>query len=131
MPQAYYLFEIFNLVIILKIIYTLGFTMAEFSNVTVSQAANFYFDGKVTSRTLTFADGSVKTLGIMMPGEYEFGTAQYEVMDITAGNLDVKLPGSNEWMSIKGGETFEIEANQKFQVNVKEVTDYCCSYLDK
>ena len=105
--------------------------MANFSNVSVAQEANFYFDGKVTSRTLTFADGSVKTLGIMMPGEYEFATAQYEVMDITAGELDVKLPGSTEWMSIKGGETFEVEANEKFQVNVKEVTDYCCSYLDK
>jgi len=105
--------------------------MTEFSNVTVNQEANYYFDGQVTSRTLTFSDGSVKTLGIMMPGEYEFGTSQYEVMDITQGELDVKLPDATEWMTIKSGETFEIEANKKFQVNVKKVTDYCCSYLDK
>ncbi len=48
--------------------------MAEFSNVTVKKAANIYYDGKVTSRVVTFADGSTKTLGIMMPGDYEFGT---------------------------------------------------------
>ncbi len=105
--------------------------MAEFTNVTVTAEANFYFDGQVTSRTITFADGSVKTLGIMMPGEYEFGTSQYEVMDIMAGELDVKLPGEDSFMTIKGGETFEVPANEKFQVKVKSITDYCCSYLDK
>jgi len=103
--------------------------MAEFTNVMVTQEANFYFDGKVTSRTLTFEDGSVKTLGIMMPGEYEFGTAEYEIMDISAGELDVKLPGSDRFISIQGGETFEVPANSKFQVKVKAITDYCCSYL--
>ncbi len=103
--------------------------MAEFTNVTVTKEANFYFDGKVTSRTLTFADGSIKTLGIMMPGEYEFGTADYEIMDITAGELDVKLPGSDSFVTIKGGETFDVPANSKFQVNVKTITDYCCSYI--
>lgn len=103
--------------------------MTEFKNVTVTKKANFYFDGKVTSRTLTFEDGSVKTLGIMMPGEYEFGTADHEIMDISSGELDVKLPNAQEWITIKAGETFEVEANSKFQVNVKTVTDYCCSYI--
>ncbi len=103
--------------------------MTEFKNVTVTKAANFYFDGKVTSRTLNFEDGTVKTLGIMMPGEYEFGTADAEIMDITFGELDVKLPGSNEFISIKGGEKFDVPANSKFQVKVKTITDYCCSYI--
>ncbi len=103
--------------------------MTEFKNVTVAKAANFYFDGKVTSRTLTFEDGSVKTLGIMMPGEYEFGTADAEIMEITSGELDVQLPGSDTSVTIKGGEQFEVEANAKFQVNVKTITDYCCSYI--
>lgn len=103
--------------------------MADFTNVTVTKEANFYFDGQVTSRTLTFADGSTKTLGIMMPGEYEFGTAEYEIMDISAGELDVKLPGSDRFITIKGGETFDVPANSKFQVKVKAITDYCCSYI--
>lgn len=103
--------------------------MTEFKNVTVARAANFYFEGRVTSRTLTFADGSVKTLGIMVPGEYEFGTAERELMEITAGELDVKLPGAESFVTIKGGEEFHVPANSKFQVNVKSVTDYCCSYF--
>ena len=44
--------------------------MSEFKEVTVTKAASVYFDGKVTSRKLTFNDGSFKTLGIMMPGDY-------------------------------------------------------------
>jgi uncharacterized protein YaiE (UPF0345 family) len=48
--------------------------MSKFENVTVIKEANVYFDGRVTSRVLEFADGSKKTLGIMLPGEYEFGT---------------------------------------------------------
>ena len=48
--------------------------MSEFANVTVIKEANVYFDGKVTSRTITFANGSTKTLVIMQPGEYTFTT---------------------------------------------------------
>ena len=103
--------------------------MTEFKNVTVAKAANFYFDGKVTSRTLTFEDGSSKTLGVMMPGEYEFGTADRELMEITAGELDVQLPGEIDFVTIKGGEEFKVPANAKFKVNVKAVTDYCCTYF--
>jgi purine/pyrimidine-nucleoside phosphorylase len=103
--------------------------MAQFENVTVVKAANIYFDGKVTSRTVLFADGEKKTLGIMLPGDYEFGTADREIMEILSGELDVKLPGSEAWESITGGQSFEVPANSKFQLQVKTVTDYCCSYL--
>ncbi len=106
-----------------------GQSMSQFENVTAVKAANIYFDGKVTSRTVLFPDGTKKTLGIMLPGEYEFGTAQAEVMEILAGNLDVLLPGNNEWQVIKGGESFDVPANSKFKLKVKEVTDYCCSYV--
>jgi uncharacterized protein YaiE (UPF0345 family) len=102
--------------------------MEKFENVTVDKKANSYFDGNVTSRKLTFSDGSVKTLGIMQVGEYEFGTSEKELMEIVAGELQVKLPNSSVWRSVKAGGTFEIEANEKFQVRVKKVTDYCCSY---
>jgi uncharacterized protein YaiE (UPF0345 family) len=67
----------------------------EFKNVTIFKKANIYFDGKVTSRTVIFADGTKKTLGIMFPGDYEFSTAEKEIMEILAGNLDVMLPGAS------------------------------------
>jgi hypothetical protein len=101
----------------------------KFENVTVDIAGNSYFDGAVTSRTLHFADGSRKTLGYMQVGEFEFGTQEAELMEITAGALDYKLADSDEWISVKGGESFSVPANSKFNVNVKSITDYCCSYL--
>jgi uncharacterized protein YaiE (UPF0345 family) len=91
--------------------------------------ANVYFEGKVTSRTVLFPDGSKKTLGIMLPGDYEFGTASKEVMEILAGDLDVLLPGENQWKTMKAGDVFEVPAQSKFALRVKTVTDYCCSYV--
>lgn len=105
--------------------------MSKFKNVSVTQNANIYFDGKVTSRTIEFNDGSTKTLGIMLPGEYEFNTGKKELMEIYSGDLDVLLPGEKEWQNIKGGQEFYVAANASFQLKVKCVTDYCCSFLDK
>ncbi len=104
--------------------------MSTFENVTVIKAANVYFDGKVSSRTVQFADGTTKSLGLMQVGEYEFGTAKREIMEIMAGELEVKLPGSDEWVKVAGGESFEVPANASFQVKVHAISDYCCAYLD-
>ncbi len=103
--------------------------MSQFDNVTVLKAANCYFDGKVTSRTVLFKDGSKKTLGIMLPGEYEFGTAVKELMEITAGDLDVLLPGATTWKNFTAGTSFEVPAKASFKLKVKTITDYCCSYF--
>jgi len=103
--------------------------MSEFTNVTVVKKANIYFDGQVTSRTILFADGSKKTLGIMQPGEYEFGTEAAEVMEILAGELEILLPGDDDWQQVGAGDTFEVPANSSFKLKIKSVTDYCCSYL--
>lgn len=103
--------------------------MTEFINVTVIKKANVYFDGMVTSRTVLFSDSSKKTLGIMLPGEYEFNTDDKEIMEIIAGDLDVQIPGGDGWQKIEGGESFEVPANSKFSLRVKTPTDYCCSYI--
>jgi len=102
--------------------------MNEFKNVTIVKNANVYSDGKVTSRTVLFADGTKKTLGIMLPGEYTFGTDTREVMEILSGDLEVLLPGETAWKTVRGGETFEVPAHAKFSLNVATLTDYCCSY---
>jgi uncharacterized protein YaiE (UPF0345 family) len=103
--------------------------MLEFKHVTIVRKANIYFDGKVSSRTVIFPDGSKKTLGIMFPGDYEFNTDQMEIMEILAGNLDVMLPGAVGWINIKEGEVFEVPAKSKFSLKVNTLTDYCCSYV--
>ena len=103
--------------------------MDEFRGVTVVKKANVYFDGKVTSRTVVFADGSKKTLGVMLPGEYEFNTGDREVMEIFSGNLEVLLPGETEWKKIEGGMSFEVPPKAKFSLRVKTLADYCCSFV--
>ena len=104
--------------------------MSEFKNVTVTREANVYFDGNVTSRAITFADGTVKTLGIMMPGDYTFGTAKAEIMEILAGELNYRLADSQEWLAVKGGESFNVPADSSFDLKVTVLADYCCSYID-
>lgn len=103
--------------------------MNEFKNVTAVKKANVYFDGKVTSRTIMFEDGERKTLGIMLPGDYEFGTGDKELMEILGGSMEVKLPDSDKFVTYKEGESFTVPANSKFNLIIKEVADYCCSYI--
>jgi len=104
--------------------------MSEFKKVTVIREANVYFDGKVTSRTVVFEDGMKKTLGFMMAGEYSFDTGAAETMEILGGAMDILLPGSSEWKTVSAGDSFEIPANSKFNLVVKEFSDYCCSYIE-
>ena len=102
--------------------------MSEFTHVTVVREANVYFEGKVTSRTVVFADGSRKTLGIMQPGEYEFATGAAELMEILSGVLEYRI-AKGPWKAVQGGEAFEVPANSKFTMKVKTLSDYCCSFL--
>nr|WP_314465989.1 pyrimidine/purine nucleoside phosphorylase [uncultured Clostridium sp.] len=105
--------------------------MDQFEHVTVIKKANIYHGGKVTSRTVLFEDGTRKTLGIILPGEYEFGTEDQELMEILAGKLEALLPDSDNWEIYEAGQSFTVPANSKFKVSTDEVTDYCCSYIKK
>ncbi len=100
----------------------------EFKNVDVAKKANIFYDGHVTSRILKFDDGSTKTLGIMLPGEYEFNTIHEEIMEIEAGELEVLLP-AEDWKKIVAPQTFSIPPNAKFTLRVHTLVDYCCSFI--
>ena len=100
----------------------------KFENVTVLKKANIYFDGKVTSRIVLFPDGTRKTLGFMLPGEYEFKTGSPEIMELLYGGMDVLLPGHTNWQTFKTGESFEVPASSAFKLRLKVSVDYCCSY---
>ena len=103
--------------------------LPSFKNVKVKKNANIYFDGKVTSRTVEFEDGSIKTLGVMLPGEYTFNTADAEIMDINSGEFELKLPDSDKFVSMSGPCSFNVGANTSFDVIAVSVVDYCCSYI--
>ena len=88
---------------------------------------NEYFDGNVKSLAFTMPDGPA-TIGVIAKGMFEFGTTSKEFMTVTSGTLFVQLPGSPDWKPFIAGETFIVEANQKFRVRTESDTSYLCLY---
>jgi purine/pyrimidine-nucleoside phosphorylase len=89
---------------------------------------NEYFDGKVKSLALQNSEGN-STIGVMAPGEYEFGTSTIEHMTVVSGSLTVKLPGQSDWRTFKANDTFIVDKDQKFQLKVSEHSAYLCKYV--
>ncbi len=89
--------------------------------------SNEYFDGKVKSIGFTGKE-KPSSVGVMAEGEYEFGTAEAELMVVIAGELIVKLPGESEWVSYQDGQQFNVPGNAKFQLKVPTETAYLCVY---
>ena len=102
--------------------------MSNIKNITITKEANIYYGGKVTSRTIILEDGSTQSLGIMLPGEYTFGTQLAEIMEMMSGDLEIRLP-NEQWKTLNTPETFNVPANSSFDLKIKTVTDYCCSYI--
>jgi len=102
--------------------------MLTIDNASIVKKANIYYDGKVTSRSVNLSDGTTQSLGIMLPGDYTFGTNEAEIMEILSGELDIKLPGE-DWKTLHTPESFNVPANASFDLKIKAVTDYCCSYI--
>jgi hypothetical protein len=101
----------------------------KFENVTAVAKANVYFQGKVVSHTILFADGSKKTLGLIYPGEFHFGTDAAERMDISAGHCRVRLDGQSAWQEYDAGSSFRVPAKSGFDIAVaSEIAEYVCSF---
>ncbi len=90
---------------------------------------NEYFDGKVKSIAFSAASGPA-TVGVMAPGDYEFGTGKKEIMTVVSGKLTVKLPGETAWKDFSKGSSFTVPPDSKFQLKVAEDTAYLCLYVD-
>jgi purine/pyrimidine-nucleoside phosphorylase len=101
----------------------------QFDQVSVIKRANVYFDGKCVSHTVLFADGTRKTLGVILPGALNFGTDAAELMEVQAGQCRIRLEGSDEWKTYGAGESFNVPAKSRFDIDVIETLDYVCSYL--
>ena len=104
--------------------------MDKYENVNVDKLANIYFNGNVISRNIFLKDGSRKTLGVMLPGKYEFTTEVRELMQLTTGKLNLKIQNDIEWTMIKDGMDFNIPKNSSFKVEVLEIVNYACSYFE-
>ena len=88
---------------------------------------NEYFGGKVKSIAFKTAQCPA-TIGVIAPGEYEFGTSTIEIMTVITGKLSAMLPESTEWTEYGPGKSFTVPANKKFKVKTSEDTSYLCHY---
>lgn len=102
----------------------------KFENVTALATGNVYFDGKVVSHAIVMPDGARKTLGVIMPGTYHFGTESAEIMEIVKGACSYVLDGAEESISIPSGRWFEVPENSGFTITVEgEPCHYVCSFI--
>lgn len=103
----------------------------QFPNVTAVAKANIYFEGRVVSHSILLPDGSRKTLGLIYPGQYHFGTEKAELMQIVAGSCLVRLDGHSETRSHGAGEEFHVPSKSGFHIEVTSgICEYVCSFLD-
>jgi hypothetical protein len=102
----------------------------EFVGVTAVAKANIYFEGHVVSHAIIFPDGSKKTLGLIYPGQYHFGTQSAEKMQIVDGTCQVTLDGSSGAKDYGPGESFDVPANSGFTIRVDSgICQYICSFI--
>ncbi len=103
--------------------------MSRFDNISVNKQANVYFDGKCVSHTVQFADGTKKSVGVILPSTLTFNTGAPEIMETVAGSCRVKLAGESEWTSYGAGQSFKVPGNSSFDIEVLgEPYHYVCHF---
>ena len=102
--------------------------MAQYDNVSVVKAANVYFDGKCVSHTVQFADGTKKTVGVILPSSLTFNTCAPEIMESVGGSCRVRLKGEAEWKTYTAGQSFDVPGNSSFEIACDEPYHYVCHF---
>ena len=101
-----------------------------FENVNAEALANIYFEGKVTSHSLTTQEGDKITIGLIYPGEYHFDTDLAERMEIISGNCKVEIDGSEKTEEYSEGGHFDVPASSGFGIVVEsEICQYVCRFI--
>jgi len=103
-------------------------TPSHLSGVSVATQASVFFDGKCISHQIVLADGSKKSVGVVLPATLTFNTAAPETMECVAGRCDYKLKGSDHWQTSTPGQKFSIPANSSFDIRVTEPYHYICHF---
>jgi uncharacterized protein YaiE (UPF0345 family) len=103
-------------------------TTEKIDNVSITTQANVYFDGKCVSHGFTLADGTKKSVGVVLPASLTFNTGAPEIMECVAGSCEYKLAGSDEWVKSSAGERFSVPGNSKFDIRVTEAYHYICHF---
>ena len=102
--------------------------MLQFDNVSVVKQANVYFDGKCVSHTVQFADGTKKTIGVILPSSLVFNTGSPEIMEGVGGACRVRLKGESDWRAYSAGQSFTVPGNSSFEIACDEPYHYVCHF---
>jgi uncharacterized protein YaiE (UPF0345 family) len=102
--------------------------MDQFDNVSVAKRANVYFDGKCVSHSITLADGTSKSVGVILPSKLLFNTGAPEIMELLEGKCRITLAGSSETVDYQGGQSFNVPGDSSFQIEVLETLHYVCHF---
>jgi uncharacterized protein YaiE (UPF0345 family) len=103
-------------------------TTEKLDAVSVATKANVYFDGKCVSHSITLADGTKKSVGVILPATLTFNTGAPEIMECVAGACEYKLAGASEWKKSAAGEKFPVPGNSSFEIRVTEAYHYICHF---
>ena len=102
--------------------------MSPIANVTLQPQANVYFDGKCVSHTVILADGTKKTVGVILPSTLTFNTGAPEIMEGVGGSCRVRLKGESEWVTYGAGQSFNVPGNSSFDIACDEPYHYVCHF---
>lgn len=100
----------------------------QYHGVSVTTQANVYFDGKCVSHTITLADGTRKSVGVILPATLTFNTGAPEIMECVAGSCEYKLKGSEAWVKSTPGNKFNVPGNSSFEIRLTEPYHYICHF---
>lgn len=103
-------------------------TTETLAGASVTTRANVYFDGKCVSHSVTFPDGTKKSVGVILPATLTFNTGAAEIMECVGGWCEYKLAGSGEWVKSAAGEKFSVPAHSSFEIRVTEPYHYICHF---
>ena len=102
--------------------------MSNIENASINPIANTYFGGKCVSHSISLADGSSISAGVIFPARLTFNTEAPERMELLQGKCRVRLPGSVDWQAFSGGESFEVAGDSSFEIDVIEDLHYICRF---
>ena len=94
----------------------------------IQTRANVYFDGKCVSHSVTLADGSKKSVGVILPSTLTFNTGAPEVMELVEGRCRIKLAGANSWTEFVGGQSFSVPGQSSFDIETLTAVYYICHF---
>jgi len=100
----------------------------QFNSVSIRKKANVHYEGHSISHVIELADGTKKTLGVILPTNkaLTFKTHVPEHIEIISGKCTVQIGDEPEAKVYSSGESFHVPENSNFKIMTDEVIDYIC-----